>query len=123
MKIEAKNPETPYQACAATIVDVRPGEVKVHIDGRGEKQDYWCPSSSVDIHPCMWSGKQLKGPVKPPPGYEAETFKWNVYLANPDVRPAPAHVFNMVSTTMDIASNCPGISGTVQLCPVFRIAF
>lgn len=95
MKIEAKDRVQFDKICVATIADVRPGEVKVYIDGQSNEYDYWCSSSSADIHPCMWSGKQLHVPVTPPPGYEG-AFKWNEYLAHPDNRPAPAHVFKKV---------------------------
>ena len=96
MKMEAKDPVEPIRTCVATIVDIRPGEVKVHFDGRHSECDYWCPSSSTDIHPCMWSSKQLNVAVKPPSGHVG-AFKWSVYLADPENRPAPAHLFNKVS--------------------------
>ena len=95
MKIEAKDPVEPNRTSVATIVDIRPGDVKVHFDGYGNEYDYWCPSWSTDIHPCMWSGKQLNVPVMPPPGHMG-AFKWNEYLAKPENRPAPAHLFNKV---------------------------
>ena len=106
MKVEAKDRVRRNQISVASITEVRPGEVKVHIDGHSEDYDYWCPSSSTDIHPCMWSGKQLRALVKPPPGY-AQGFKWNIYLADPERRPAPAHIFNKVSMHANRCRNYP----------------
>ena len=68
MKIEAKDRKYPTLICAASIVEICPGEVKVHFDGWSAEYDYWCLSSSNDIHPPMWSGKQLKKQVQAPKG-------------------------------------------------------
>ena len=68
MKIEAKDQKHPTMIRVATITDVNLGEVKVHFDGRGCEYDYWCPSSSTDIHPPMWRAKTLKMQAEKPDG-------------------------------------------------------
>lgn len=70
MKIEARDRKYPPLVCAASICDVRPGEVKVHFDGWGSGYDYWCDSGSTDIHPCMWSAKEnnRQADLEPPKG-------------------------------------------------------
>ncbi len=71
MKIEAK--DNLLRMCVATIIDVKPGKVKVHFDGHGSGHDVWCQSSSMDIHPPMWCGKNQASKVCPPQGMKEES--------------------------------------------------
>lgn len=96
MKLEAKDRKYPDLLCVATVKDInKEEELLIHFDGWSDDYDYWCKPDSTDIHPAMWGGKHHKQ-VQPPKGYGGH-FRWNVYLADPDINPAPAHIFTAVS--------------------------
>ena len=68
MKIEAKKKLKSSSASVATIADVQPGKVKVHFDGCGSDQDFWCSNFSTEIHPPMWCSKVMKVKAESPKG-------------------------------------------------------
>ena len=69
MRVEAKDRKNPSMICAATITNVKKGKLLIHFDGFGHEYDYWCPASSTDVHPPMWSGKNGRR-VNPPRGVQ-----------------------------------------------------
>ena len=77
MKVEAKDLQNPSLICVATIQDIKQGKLLIHFDGWSSKYDYWCESTSTDIHPPMWCGKHGKK-VQPPKG-----TLYNSYIYTP----------------------------------------
>ena len=51
------------------ILYIPDSEVLVHFDGWGPEYDYWCPASSVELHPPGWCSKhdwELQTPLSEP---------------------------------------------------------
>uniref|UniRef100_A0A1X7UYJ4 TIR domain-containing protein n=1 Tax=Amphimedon queenslandica TaxID=400682 RepID=A0A1X7UYJ4_AMPQE len=92
MRLEAKDRMNPELICVATVKSIKPnGDLLIHFDGWSDGYDYWCKPDSTDIHPAMWCNKHNKK-VTPPKGHIGN-FLWNTYLHDPDINPAPAHIF------------------------------
>ena len=66
MRLEAKDRQHPTLVCAATITEIRDNRLRIHFDGWSDKFDYWCESTSLDIHPVGWC-KKHKHKLQPPP--------------------------------------------------------
>ena len=65
MRLEAKDRRNPSLTCVASIVQVKGSQLLIHFDGWTSKYDYWCESSTQDIHPIGWCamhGKTLQAP-------------------------------------------------------------
>ncbi|XP_065844588.1 MBT domain-containing protein 1-like isoform X2 [Oscarella lobularis] len=93
MRLEAKDRQHPTLVCAATITEIRDNRLRIHFDGWSDKFDYWCESTSLDIHPVGWC-KKHKHKLQPPPSISLEAFDWGQYLKSQQAVAAPKRLFS-----------------------------
>jgi len=67
MKLEAKDRLNPHLVCVATVADVMNDQILVHFDGWSDQYDYWCGTTSIDVHPAGWCSKHGYA-LQPPNG-------------------------------------------------------
>ena len=66
MKLEACDKHNPFYMRVCTIVDIKDGKLKIHMDGWKDEYDFWCDHDSEDIRPIGWchkTGHPLEKPL------------------------------------------------------------
>lgn len=91
MKLEAKDRQYPTLTCVSTITAVQGKKVLIHFDGWNNSYDYWCESSSTDIHPVGWCQKHGRA-LNSPKDYSGD-FTWDRYLSSGSFKRAPSSLF------------------------------
>lgn len=79
MKLEAIDRLNPSLLCVATIDDIKDKKLLIHFDGWTRKYDYWCESTTTDIHPIGYCDQNYHRKLEPPKGTIKQKHKMISY--------------------------------------------